>query len=499
MTAGSERGPRVTDVVEPSLPLSFGAAAERARRPLRPPTLASARQRRSPQMACQVFQGLDILMLYGLVLESSSTRTGWTEAFALLAPALIVFALRAAGALSFPRGERLLPSLSLAGVIVVAVHVALFLAGQAVLGKRAPAFNPTAVGLAVGAIVSLHLAWFTLMARWRDKGLLTPNIAIIGATPIARALILELIGGKGAGEANVIGIFDDRHKRAPKEILGVPVLGPVDDLLQHRALASIERIIVTVPEGAAQRVAQLIERLSALPHEIALVVEQADDKEPGRLGGLNLTRMGGHRMIARRAAAKRAQDIIIGGLGLFAALPAGLLVALAVKLDSPGPVFFKQKRHGFNNEEIMVLKFRSMRHECADASASRQVSKNDDRITRVGRFIRSTSLDELPQLINVLRGEMSLVGPRPHAIGMKSGGADAASLVNSYSHRHRMKPGLTGLAAIRGSRGPVDDEASLRRRVMLDIDYIERHSLWLDLWIMVLTLPLMLGDKAGAR
>jgi Undecaprenyl-phosphate glucose phosphotransferase len=489
----------VTDCIEPSLPMSFGAA-ERARRPLRPPTLASARQRRSPEMARQVFQGLDVLMLYGLVLESSRTRTGWAEVFALLAPALIVFALRVAGALRFPRGERLLPSLSLAAVITASVQVALLVAGQVMLGKSAPAFDPSFAGLAVGAIVSLHLAWFTLMARWRDKGLLTPNIAIIGATPIARALILELINGKAAGEANVVGIFDDRHKRAPKEILGVPVLGPVQDLLQHRALASIERIVITVPEGAAQRVAQLIERLSALPHEIALVVEQrSDDSAPGRLAGLNLARMGGHRMIARRAAAKRAQDIIIGSAALFIAVPAGLLVALAVKLDSPGPVLFRQKRHGFNNEEIWVLKFRSMRHECADATAARQVSKDDDRITRVGRFIRKTSLDELPQLINVLRGEMSLVGPRPHAIGMKSGGADAAGLVNSYSHRHRMKPGLTGLAAIHGSRGPVDDEESLRRRVMLDVSYIERHSLWLDLWIMVMTLPLMLGDKAAAR
>jgi exopolysaccharide biosynthesis polyprenyl glycosylphosphotransferase len=488
----------VTDCIEPSLSATFGGG-ERARRPLRPPTLASARQRRSPDMARNVFQGVDALTLYGLVLESSHGRNGWSEAFALSAPALIVLALRGAGAFAFPRGERLLPSLSLAAVIVVAVHAALFAVGRAVLGGAAPAFDPTSAILAAGTVLSLHLGWFCLMARWRDKGLLTPNIAVVGATSIARTLIMELISGKGAGEANVIGIFDDRHKRAPKEILGVPVLGPVDDLLQHRALASIDRIVITVPEGAGQRVAQLMERLSSLPHEIALVVEQSDEGEPGRLGGLNLARVGGLRMIARRAAAKRAQDLVIGGLALLAALPAGLLVALAVKLDSPGPVFFRQKRHGFNNEEIWVLKFRSMRHECADATASRQVTKDDDRITRVGRFIRSTSLDELPQLINVLRGEMSLVGPRPHAIGMKSGGADAATLVNSYSHRHRMKPGLTGLAAVRGSRGPVDDEESLRRRVMFDISYIEHHSLWLDLWIMLTTLPLVVGDRANAR
>ncbi|MGZ3274929.1 MAG: exopolysaccharide biosynthesis polyprenyl glycosylphosphotransferase [Caulobacteraceae bacterium] len=465
---------------------------------MRPPTLASARQRLSPETARNVFQGVDVLLLLALVLESHG-RSGWGETIAVTAPALIVIALRLAGALNFPRGERLLPSLSLAGVITATVYAALFALARVVLGAAAPAFDWASMGLAVAAVVTLQLVWFQLMSRWRGKGLLTPNIAIIGATPIAHALILDLLTGRNAGEFNVIGIFDDRHKRAPKEILGVPVLGPVDDLINHRTLASIDRIVITMPHGAAARAAQLFERLSALPHEIVLVVEESDDRASGRLGGLHLARMGGRHTVARRAAAKRAQDIIFGSLGLLAALPIGLIVALAVKLDSPGPVFFRQKRHGFNNEEIWVLKFRSMRHDRADATAARQVTKDDDRVTRVGRVIRKLSLDELPQLINVLRGEMSLVGPRPHAVGMKSGGADAASLVNSYSHRHRMKPGLTGLAAIHGSRGPVDDAESLRRRVMLDLSYIDRQSVWLDLWIMLMTLPLMLGDKSAAR
>ncbi|MGZ3363688.1 MAG: exopolysaccharide biosynthesis polyprenyl glycosylphosphotransferase [Caulobacteraceae bacterium] len=485
------------DCIEPPLPVSF-ETPKRVRRPLRPPTLASARQRLSPEMARNVFQGVDVLMLIGLVMESHG-RTGWEEAFALAAPFVIVFALRVAGALRFPRGERILPSLAWAGVVTAAAYAGFFAAGRAMVGPSAPAFDGRSAGLAVAEIMTLHLAWFCLMTRWREKGLLTPNIAVIGATPIAHDLILDLLNGHGAGEANVIGIFDDRHKRAPKEILGVPVLGPVDDLINHRTLASIDRIVITMPHGAAARAAQLFERLSALPHEIVLVVEESDDRASGRLGGLHLARMGGRHTVARRAAAKRAQDIIFGSLGLLAALPIGLIVALAVKLDSPGPVFFRQKRHGFNNEEIWVLKFRSMRHDRADATAARQVTKDDDRVTRVGRVIRKLRLDELPQLINVLRGEMSLVGPRPHAVGMKSGGADAASLVNSYSHRHRMKPGLTGLAAIHGSRGPVDDAESLRRRVMLDLSYIDRQSVWLDLWIMLMTLPLMLGDKSAAR
>jgi lipopolysaccharide/colanic/teichoic acid biosynthesis glycosyltransferase len=179
--------------------------------------------------------------------------------------------------------------------------------------------------------------------------------------------------------------------------------------------------------------------------------------------------------------------------------PVILLTALAIRLDSPGPIFFRQRRHGFNQEEIVVWKFRSMRHAAADATASRQVTSDDDRVTRVGRIIRSTSLDELPQLFNVLKGEMSLVGPRPHAIGMKTGETESALLVAEYAHRHRMKPGMTGWAAIKGSRGPLHSAHDVRRRVQLDVEYIERQSLWLDLWIMAVTLPVLLGDRAAVR
>src|SRR5690606_2531074 len=148
---------------------------------------------------------------------------------------------------------------------------------------------------------------------------------------------------------------------------------------------------------------------------------------------------------------------------------------------------------------VVVWKFRPRRHEAADATASRQVVHDDDRVTRVGRFIRKTSLDELPQLINVLRGEMSLVGPRPHAIGMKTGHVESARLVAEYAHRHRIKPGMTGWAAVKGSRGPLHTAQDVRRRVRLDIEYVERQSLWLDLWVMAITVAGLLGDRAAIR
>jgi lipopolysaccharide/colanic/teichoic acid biosynthesis glycosyltransferase len=140
-----------------------------------------------------------------------------------------------------------------------------------------------------------------------------------------------------------------------------------------------------------------------------------------------------------------------------------------------------------------------MKQEAADATASRQVTHDDDSVTRIGRFIRKTSLDELPQLLNVIAGEMSLVGPRPHAIGMKTGHVESARLVADYAHRHRIKPGMTGWAAVNGSRGPLHTAQDVRRRVQLDVDYIERQSLWMDLWIMAITVPVLLGDRAAIR
>ena len=140
-----------------------------------------------------------------------------------------------------------------------------------------------------------------------------------------------------------------------------------------------------------------------------------------------------------------------------------------------------------------------MKHELTDHTASKQVTGDDDRVTPVGRFIRRTSLDELPQLFNVLAGEMSLVGPRPHAVGMKTGDTESSRLVEEYAHRHRLKPGMTGWAAVNGSRGPVDTPELVQRRVALDIDYIERQSFWLDIYIMAMTIPCLLGDRHVVR
>jgi len=354
--------------------------------------------------------------------------------------------------------------------------------------------------LSSAALMGLHGLWWARVRAWRRNGRLTPNIVVVGATANAQRLIATALE---SGEAAVLGIFDDRLKDAPTRIAGVPVLGDTDHLIGHRIMPYVDRVVITVSSLAQRRVRELVERLAVLPNEIMLFVDH--DGEAARAAALSriaetpLARVAGEPGDERRALVKRAQDLVIGTLALVLALPVFALVAIAIKLDSPGPVFFRQRRHGFNNEEIVVWKFRSMRAEAADPTAARQVSKDDDRVTRVGRFIRKTSLDELPQIFNVLSGEMSLVGPRPHAVGMKTGETESARLVAEYAHRHRMKPGMTGWAAIKGSRGPVETPEAVRRRVSLDIEYIERQSFWLDLYIMAMTIPCLLGDAEAVR
>jgi polysaccharide biosynthesis protein PslA len=167
-----------------------------------------------------------------------------------------------------------------------------------------------------------------------------------------------------------------------------------------------------------------------------------------------------------------------------------------IRLDSPGPVLFKQRRIGHGNRQFMMYKFRSMRTDKTDSSGSRSASRDDDRITRVGRFIRRTSIDELPQLINVIRGEMSLVGPRPHPLGSLAGDLLFWEVTHNYWLRHALKPGITGLAQIRGFRGATDREEDLEKRIRCDLEYLSNWSVWRDFLIMLQTLSVLTHKNA---
>jgi lipopolysaccharide/colanic/teichoic acid biosynthesis glycosyltransferase len=188
-----------------------------------------------------------------------------------------------------------------------------------------------------------------------------------------------------------------------------------------------------------------------------------------------------------RAVAKWMEGKLLGSLLLIFVGPLMALTAILIKLDSPGPVLFVQKRFGFNNEVIGVLKFRTMHIDRADPSGAQRTVRNDPRVTRLGRILRWLSFDELPQLINVIRGDMSLVGPRPHAVAMKAGDRLYGEAVERYLHRHRVKPGITGWAHVSGLRGEVDTLEKAHARVAHDLYYIEHWSPWLDLKILLKT------------
>lgn len=193
---------------------------------------------------------------------------------------------------------------------------------------------------------------------------------------------------------------------------------------------------------------------------------------------------------------KRGLDLAVAMLALIIFLPLLLVVALAIKMDSPGPVLFRQMRVGQGNRQFRIFKFRSMRAESNDAKGDRSAGREDDRVTRVGRLIRRTSIDELPQIFNVLRGEMSMVGPRPHALGSLAGDALFWRVSNHYWLRHALKPGITGLAQIRGFRGATDQKEDLEKRLRCDLEYLSHWSIGLDVMILVKTLPVIIHKNA---
>ena len=491
-------------------PLPAPSGAER-RGPLRPGRLTPSRSRIDGPGLARAFRVADAGLVVGLVLAFAQIAEpggllGAPLASLLpygLAAAVLIWGLKSAGAYRLAAREGLAAHLLRAGAAFPLSAVVLWGAAAILRSSAvAPAAGALWLGFAAATLGAAHLGWWLIVRRWRASGRLTPNVVIVGATPNAERLIQDMIKSR---EAHVLGVFDDRLGRAPADVGGVPVLGDTRALILHRVTPYVDRIVVTVPAAAQGRVRAIIEQLRVLPNEIALFLDFDGQAGPGaaaaqvRLGAWPLAQLSGRPRDGRRAFWKRVQDLVIGSAALVAAAPVMTLIALAIRLDSPGPVLFRQRRHGFNNEEIVVWKFRSMRQSAADATASRQVSADDDRVTRVGRFIRKASLDELPQIFNVLKGEMSLVGPRPHAIGMKTGEVESAGLVAEYAHRHRLKPGITGWAAIKGSRGPVDTPEAVRRRVQLDVEYIERQSFWLDLYIMAVTAPCLLGDRTAVR
>ncbi len=330
-----------------------------------------------------------------------------------------------------------------------------------------------------------------LMRRWTREGRLYRRAVIIGGGKEAEELISSLEASPNP-DIRIAGIFDDRNDaRVSPIVAGYPKLGKVVDVVEFARTSRVDLLIISLPVSAEKRVLQVLKTLWVLPVDIKLSANNNALRFRPRaysyIGNVPFIDLADKPIANWDYVRKWLFDKIVAGLLVVLLAPLMALIALAIKLDSKGPVFFRQTRQGFNNELIQIYKFRSMYTDMTDAQAEKLVTKDDPRVTKVGKFIRKTSMDELPQLFNVLKGELSLVGPRPHALKAKAQDRLYADVVDGYFARHRVKPGVTGWAQVNGWRGETDTEEKIRRRVEHDLYYIENWSALLDLYILVMT------------
>ncbi len=356
------------------------------------------------------------------------------------------------------------------------------------------------VGLAV--LIAERLFLRSLVRAWGREGRLDRRTIIVGSDHSGEQLI-EALKAQEDSDIDILGVFDDRNDtRALETCAGSPKLGKVDDIVEFARRTRVDLVLFALPISAETRILEMLKKLWVLPVDIRLSAHtnklRFRPRSYSYLGKVPTLDVFEAPITDWDLVMKWLFDRIGGAVILLLAAPVMALVALAIKLDSPGPVLFRQKRFGFNNERIDVFKFRSLYHDQADPLASRVVTRNDSRVTRVGRLIRKTSLDELPQLFNVVfKGNLSLVGPRPHAVQGKLQSQLFDEAVDGYFARHRVKPGITGWAQINGWRGEVDSEEKIQKRVEYDLYYIENWSVLFDLYIVAMT-PFALLKRENA-
>jgi putative colanic acid biosynthesis UDP-glucose lipid carrier transferase len=378
---------------------------------------------------------------------------------------------------SLRRRSRHLSALALAWTASVLVMIALLfftkLAGET---SRAWMLMWAVTSLA-GFIVLRTVCWAWL-GHWRRRGIFAFEVAVVGDEGPAERLARR-IEETGEGDVHVLGIF------RPRITDGSETAGDLAHLMRLSRSVRVDEIAVAIPCSTPLELNRVLRTLGTLPADIKLCVDLPNEGPLG-LGVLNPPMMvlstrplAGWQMII-----KRAMDIVISTALILLCAPVMLLTAALVMCDSRGPVIFRQQRFGFNQQPITVFKFRTMYVAAGADPSVPQAKRHDPRVTRVGRFLRSTSLDELPQLLNVLAGDMSLVGPRPHAIAHDE---YYAQLLDGYLGRHRVKPGITGWAQVRGYRGETDTIEKMRGRVEHDLFYIGHWSPLLDLRILAMT------------
>jgi polysaccharide biosynthesis protein PslA len=339
------------------------------------------------------------------------------------------------------------------------------------------------------------LAWLLM-----NQGVIGQRIVLYCQDRSTVARVDELFAIERLPHLKLLGFSDDRKERVDQTAVGeLNYLGAIDDVIAMARSGEVDQVMIALPEVGQERLEALIAKLGDAAIDICClpkdILNLRLSYRIGFIGSLPVFSLWQRPIRDFDIIVKGLQDRILALLGAVFLSPLLIVVALAIKLESPGKILFVQQRFGFNNKKIDVYKFRSMRSDGSDASGARRAKKGDDRVTRVGRIIRRLSIDELPQLINVLKGEMSLVGPRPHATQMRVGDSFYFDAVDGYASRHRVKPGITGLAQIRGLRGEIDTIERARKRIEYDKYYIENWSPLLDLRIIFETIFKVFWDR----
>lgn len=343
----------------------------------------------------------------------------------------------------------------------------------------------------VAGFVVERMALAAVARDWIARGNHTHALAIVGCNELAECLIALI--GKNPFGIKVVGIFDDQVSDHASAIQGVPKLGGISDLLEYAKCDAFDTVIIALPLTATDRINAVISKLRVQPLRIRILPGTIGLKWPrqlrpirGELPGIQLISVADQPISEIALFVKDVFDRIASALGLIVIFPVMLFCAAGIAISSPGPIFFRQKRIGYKGRSFDIIKFRTM--HATGHSGIKLTERNDIRVFSFGKFLRKTSLDELPQLFNVLKGDMSLVGPRPHMPEARAAGLLYFDATNEYASRHRVKPGITGLAQINGWRGPTETIEQIRRRVEHDIYYIENWSLVLDFTILIKTI-----------
>lgn len=351
-------------------------------------------------------------------------------------------------------------------------------------------------GTSFVAVIACRILLYRLFRLLSRKGMIARTMVVLGSGQQAKQF-LERLSRVDPYFTTVLGVYDPHHRKLGLSVAGQPVLGDVEDLIAAARNAQVDDVVVAMPWNADEELIKAVEQLKELPVNVYISSDLVGFSLAFRpaLGHFQQLPMFEvvHRPISGWSyVTKSLEDYLLGVLALIILAPLLLIVAIAIKLDSPGPVLFKQPRLGFNNRRFDIYKFRSMYHRDIPEDRVRQATRSDPRITRVGRFIRRTSIDELPQLLNVLNGTMSLVGPRPHAIDHNE---EFGTQVRGYFARHNIKPGITGWAQVNGLRGETDTVEKIMARVNHDTYYAENWSLMFDLRILFTTVLVLLFQK----